>query len=293
MNGLSRSTQSHTADYDAASNNPHGSRRVPIKQSQHQNSSASSARMVETVNLLKRRCAEELGAAVSANILSSYTRLMEWISNERLRHLPTEGSAWDKVLGWAQSFAEKFNDFDLAVEQFTEGDYDGAEIAFGYCILLLQLGEDNASALQTSFGFFFQRAIDLIALLDRVELLGVSSEITDQLILAYADLVTLVSDIALRFYQVIRGTTNSEVVIDIHSDFANTIESFQSRRTKIVESMWSYQLSQEIRETTKITSIHNLRAWLGVDDYVLKYKTGDFTSLVNDRHALTCLWLQP
>ncbi|RMZ83471.1 hypothetical protein DV737_g1596, partial [Chaetothyriales sp. CBS 132003] len=249
--------------------------------------------MAETVDLLKRRCADELGAVISNNIVSSYTRLIEKISQERLQTLPTEGSAWDKVLAWAQSFAEKFNEFDLAIEEFTGGNYDGAEIAFGYCALLLDLGDDNAAALQTSFGFFFKCSLDLIALLDRVELFNVSFEINEQLVLAYSDLVTLVSDVALRFYQAILNSRDPVVSIEIYTAFAGTIESFQSRRDKIVESMWKYQLSQENMDTEHHPAIKTLRSWLAAEDSVLKYKLGDHTSLVNDRQQLTCLWAQP
>jgi len=218
---------------------------------------------------------------------------MEKISQERLRSLPTEGSAWDKVLAWAQSFSEKFNDFDHAIEQFTGGNYDGAEIAFGYCILLLELGDENAAALQTSFGFFFKCSLDLIAMLDRVELFNASFDINEQLVLAYADLVTLVSDVALRFYQAIRAPSKSGVSIDIYAVFADTIESFQNRRDKIIESMWKYQLTQANVEVDSVASIKTLRSWLAIEDNVLKYKSGDHTTLVNDRQQLTCLWVQP
>lgn len=254
---------------------------------------SGSAKMAETVSLLKSRCMEVLGAAISNNIVSSHTRLMEKISRERLRSLPTEGSAWDKVLAWAQSFAEKFNDFDHAIEQFTGGNYDGAEIAFGYCILLLDLGDENAAALQASFGFFFKCSLDLIAMLDRVELFSASFDINEQLVLAYADLVTLVSDIALHFYQAIRAPSKSGVSIDIYAVFADTIESFQNRRDKIIESMWKYQLSQSNVELDSMPSIKTLRSWLAIEDSVLKYKSGDHTTLVNDRQQLTCLWVQP
>ena len=256
-------------------------------------SASGSAKMAETVSLLKTRCAEELGAAISSNIVSSHTRLMEKISQERLRALPTEGSAWDKVLAWAQSFAEKFNDFDHAIEQFTGGNYDGAEIAFGYCILLLDLGDENAAALQASFGFFFKCSLDLIAILDRVELFSASFDINEQLVLAYADLVTLVSDVALHFYQAIRAPSKSGVSIDIYAVFTDTIESFQTRRDRIIESMWKYQLSQSNVELESMPSIKTLRSWLAVEDSVLRYKSGDHTTLVNDRQQLTCLWVQP
>jgi hypothetical protein len=271
----------------------HASWRAPTVSKSDSSNASGSAKMAETVSLLKSRCAEELGAAISNNIVSSHTRLMEKISQERLRALPTEGSAWDKVLAWAQSFAEKFNDFDHAIEQFTGGNYDGAEIAFGYCILLLELGDENAAALQTSFGFFFKCSLDLIAMLDRVELFNASFDINEQLVLAYADLVTLVSDIALQFYQAIRAPSKSGVSIDIYAVFAGTIESFQNRRDKIIESMWKYQLSQANVEIDSVTSIKTLRSWLAIEDNVLKYKSGDHTTLVNDRHQLTCLWVQP
>lgn len=302
-NGVHRSNESTFHQYTSAvdrrttvnggQSSRHASWRVPTVTKSDASNASGSAKMAETVSLLKSRCAEELGAAISNNIVSSHTRLMEKISQERLRALPTEGSAWDKVLAWAQSFAEKFNDFDHAIEQFTGGNYDGAEIAFGYCILLLELGDENAAALQTSFGFFFKCSLDLIAMLDRVELFNASFDINEQLVLAYADLVTLVSDIALQFYQAIRAPSKSGVSIDIYAVFAGTIESFQNRRDKIIESMWKYQLSQANVEIDSVASIKTLRSWLAIEDNVLKYKSGDHTTLVNDRQQLTCLWVQP
>ncbi|KAJ9640689.1 hypothetical protein H2204_003318 [Knufia peltigerae] len=290
--------QAHrSTSYGAYTNGSHAAHQTTMrsfrKETTNTSSGSGSAKMAETVNVLKRRCADELGAAISKGIVSSYPTLIEKISKERLHRLPTEGSAWDKVLAWAQSFAEKFYDFDQAIEQFTGGNYDGAEIAFGYCILLLDLGDENAAALQASFGFFFKCSLDLIALLDRVELFNASFDINEQLVLAYADLVTLVSDVSLRFYQAIRSSAESDEAIDIYSDFSNTIESFQSRRDKIVESMWKYQLSQENVDMDNLVAFRSLRSWLSIQDSILKYKWGDHTMLVNDRQQLTCLWAQP
>ncbi|EXJ84870.1 hypothetical protein A1O3_05545 [Capronia epimyces CBS 606.96] len=291
---MATKVSSYLANGNGTQTSRHASYRLSTSRTKTTASGATgSAKMAEIVHILKRRCAEELGSAISNNIISSYQTLIEKISNERLRRLPTEGSAWDKVLAWAQSFAEKFNEFDLAIEQFTGGNYDGAEIAFGYCILLLELGDDNAAALQTSFGFFFKCSRDLIALLDRVELFNASFDINEQLVLAYADLVTLVSDVALRFYQAIRHSSDSGVSIDIYTAFAGTIESFQTRRDKIVESMWKYQLAEENVDVDSLVDIKTLRAWLAIQDNILKYKSGDHTALVNDRQQLTCLWVQP
>jgi hypothetical protein len=58
------------------------------------------------------------------------------------------------------------------------------------------LGDENASALLDVFGFFYRCSTGLENLLHRSELFMVSQSIKDQLILALADLVTLVVGVA-------------------------------------------------------------------------------------------------
>lgn len=56
-----------------------------------------------------------------------------------MSQLPPEGSSYDKVLAWAQLFVERLNSFDMAIEEFAGDSYLAAQLAYGYCALLLQV----------------------------------------------------------------------------------------------------------------------------------------------------------
>lgn len=82
-------------------------------------------------------------------------------------------------------------------------------------------------------------------LLDRAELFIVSQNIKDQLILALADLVTLVVGVATHFLDSLGQLESGSVSIDIYSTFAAPIEIFRTRCEYVAELMWSHQLAQE------------------------------------------------
>lgn len=95
------------------------------------------------VDSIKRRSGDELGTAASFRLLdSSYETLLEWIRSQRLSNLPAEGSCYDKVLGWAQLFIERLHSFDLAIEEFAGDSYLAAQLAYGYCAVLLEVSVD-------------------------------------------------------------------------------------------------------------------------------------------------------
>lgn len=107
----------------------------------------------------------------------------------------------------------------------------------------VQLGEQNAPALMNLFGFFYRCSAGLGNLLDRAELFVVSLDIKDQLILALADLVTLVVCIATHFHRSLLASES--VSIDIYSTFPESIDTFRGRCDQVSELMWRHQLTRE------------------------------------------------
>lgn len=99
------------------------------------------------------------------------------------------------------------------------------------------------------FGFFYRCSSGLGNLLDRAELFVVSSDIKDQLILALADLVTLVVCVATHFHRSLLAS--ERVSIDIYSTFPGPIDSFRGRCEHISDLMWRHQLMREGLEGDK------------------------------------------
>lgn len=241
-------------DSDTISQNGRSSRResfIPRKLNGYGNSSITSV-----VQSLHRRSGDELGTSASSALMNtSYTSIVEWICTERMSHLPPEGSSYDKVLAWAQLFVERLHSFDEAIKDFAGDSYLAAQLSYGYCSMLLELGRENAYALMVSFGFFYSTSSTLVNLLHRAELFTVSQEIREQLILALSDLVSLVASVSTHFHRAIRGVTSASVSVNIYDTFPGQIQSFRERCSRIAEAMWRHQLAKENIDTDRGKSV--------------------------------------
>lgn len=300
-------------DSDTISQNGRSSRResfMPRKIGGYGNSNITSV-----VQSLHRRSGDELGASISAALLNtSYFSIIEWICTERMSHLPPEGSSYDKVLAWAQLFVDRLHSFDSAIRDFAGDSYLAAQLSYGYCAMLLELGKENASALMVSFGFFYSTSSRLVTLLERTELFSVSQEIKEQLILALSDLVTLVASVSTYFHKAIRGMTSPSVYVNIYDTFPGQIQSFRERCNKITEAMWRHQLARENIDTERgktmknstlkrvfqltrslciVSVVKSVLSWLAPEDRVLGHLAENTSHLAHEREELTCLWMTP
>jgi tetratricopeptide (TPR) repeat protein len=141
------------------------------------------------------------------------------------------------------------------------------------------------------FGFFYCCSDGLGNLLDRAELFVASSDIKDQLILALADLVTLVVSVARHFH---RSLLASELVsIDIHSTFPGPIDSFRGRCEHISELMWHHQLMREGFDGDKAIGIDVLKRWLQPEDPVVADASEAPVPSAQERDEATCMWVKP
>ncbi|KAJ6191057.1 hypothetical protein N7519_001078 [Penicillium mononematosum] len=251
--------------------------------------SGEDTTLADVVNSLARRGSDDLtGSRVSD---TDYASLLEWIRCERMRKLPPEGSRYDKALVWAALFIERVHSFDIGIEQFAGDSHLAAQLSYGYCASLLELGEENAPALMDLFGFFYRCSAGLGNLLDRAELFVVSSDIKDQLILALADLVTLVVCVARHFH---RSLLASELVsIDIYSTFPGPIDSFRGRCEHVSELMWRHQLTREGLDGDEAVGINALRDWLQPEDPVVAHVTEATAPSAQEREEATCMWVKP
>ncbi|KAJ5208753.1 hypothetical protein N7449_003132 [Penicillium cf. viridicatum] len=251
--------------------------------------SGEDTTLADVVNSLARRGSDDLTASRVSD--TDYASLLEWIRCERMRKLPAEGSGYDKALVWSALFVERVHSFDLAIEQFAGDSHLAAQLSYGYCASLLELGEENALALMDLFGFFYRCSSGLGNLLDRAELFVASSDIKDQLILALADLVTLVVCVATHFH---RSLLASELVsIDIYSTFPGPIDSFRGRCEHISELMWHHQLTREGLEGDKAVGINTLKDWLQPEDPVVAHITEAMAPSGQEREEGTCMWMKP
>ena len=69
----------------------------------------------------------------------TFDDFLDALENERLRHMPHDGSEWDKVLRWAESFAEYMYMFHESVKSFMEHSEEATRLIWGSCLSLLQV----------------------------------------------------------------------------------------------------------------------------------------------------------
>ncbi|KAF2812396.1 NACHT domain-containing protein [Mytilinidion resinicola] len=242
---------------------------------------------------LKKKSISELGVGVSQSVANvSFINLIESIRDERLATLPHKGSRWDKVLIRAQYFAEKLHHFDVAIQSFALDSHAAAELGYGHARLLLELGHDNSEALDKAFSFFYKNSLVVSALLERTELLSVTSETREELCKMYTDLLSLVVDVAIRFYKAVHGMLSSSVSLDMFEVFGDTIESLRSRQATVTEAIWSYQIENEGLDPSEVLDVKIISRWLSPEDRVLSSLGRDHTTFADHQAELTCLWFQ-
>lgn len=126
-------------DFDSVSN---GAARSVVSRriSRKTTGAGESSNISNVVYSLKRRSGDELGVTTSSKLLNAnHATLLDWIRHQRMSKIPPEGSSYDKVLAWAQLFVERLHSFDLAIEHFAGDSYLAAQLAYGYCAILLEV----------------------------------------------------------------------------------------------------------------------------------------------------------
>ncbi|CAG8285171.1 unnamed protein product [Penicillium salamii] len=257
-------------------------------------SAAGSSKLTGVIQNLQRDSGAELGSnAHSILFNTNHSDILNWIANKRMNDVPAEGSSYDKVLAWAQLFVERLHSFDVAIRDFEGSSLFAAQLSYGYCLMLLQLPKENATALMTSFGFFHSTSSSLVNLLERTELFAVSQEIKDQLVEALADLVSLVAGVSTHFHQSIDALTEGSISINIYETFTGAIESFRERCAKISDSMWRHQLVNDNKDPQLVSVVKSIRSWLSPEDRVLSHLAENTSHLAHEREEMTCLWMDP
>jgi hypothetical protein len=162
-----------------------------------------------------------------------------------------------------------------------------------------QLSHNNSEALDKAFSVFYKFAMSFSSVLHRSELLAATSEIREQLCMLYTDLLSLVVDVAIRFYKTVNGESNSihrqlelltllgmtsgSVSLDIFELFGDTIESFRTRQNAVIELIWDSQIENEEYEEGEALDVKVLSRWLSPQDRVLASLNRDHSTFVDQQ----------
>ncbi|KAL9099745.1 MAG: hypothetical protein Q9163_004799 [Psora crenata] len=214
-------------------------------------------------------------------------RFLDYIERQRLTHMPHRGSHWDKVLKWAEYFALQTSGYAKALESFVPDAKAAARLIWIACRALLELGPDNAQALEVTFGVFYQLGLSISLFLRHNKLLSINSHLRGQVGYALNDMLFLVREVSLHYRAVLINDSSGEVCLDFNSLFGQRMKDFGRRKGRIVNTMWEYVLGDEASP-----NIRTLRKWLSPRDKSLQRLFENRDLAPSPRGEFTCEWFQ-
>ncbi|KAL6718409.1 hypothetical protein ACLMJK_004498 [Lecanora helva] len=212
---------------------------------------------------------------------------LEYIERQRLTYMPHRGDRWDKVLKWAEYFGLQISEYAKAIDAFVPDSQTAAKLIWAASCTLLELGPENAKALETTFGVFYELGLTLSLLLRQNKLLYANRHIRMEVGKAYNGILILVRDVSTVYHAKLTGMMSHEANIDFTSLFRTQIQGFTSRKNHIVDSMWREKLGDQ-----DSMDIATLRSWLNPRDRMLDRLHEDRTLTPEQRDEYTCEWFQ-
>lgn len=174
---------------------------------------------------------------VDTALLSSMTieGFSDYIARERLSSMPHRGSVWDRVLRWAEFYALQIAAYADTIGPFVPESRNAAMQIFTLLQSLLELGEENATALNTTFGVFYKIGLSLSFLSSQEAKLGLDVHVREDAGRAFHDIHTLVFDVASYYQRSVQNLSNgSALALDFITLFRVPLDSFYTRRTLLV-----------------------------------------------------------
>ncbi|KAK4159202.1 hypothetical protein QBC43DRAFT_362161 [Cladorrhinum sp. PSN259] len=172
--------------------------------------------------------------------LESY---LEYISDERLIHMPRRGSEWDRVLRSAQFFGLQLSRLGVNVARYCPEAEVASVTALASTQILLEIGPQQAQALVPTFQALYELGL-LVSYISQIhEVFRASREIKESVAHLYCDLVDLVGSVAA-FYRerIINLSAGKSVSINFETTFGSTITKIYERRDSIIAKMWALKL---------------------------------------------------
>ncbi|KAG6999285.1 hypothetical protein G7Y79_00036g072410 [Physcia stellaris] len=221
----------------------------------------TTASLQESVIIVRRKFVNELDDVEDSSIESVVIEnVLEFIERQRLIHMPHRGSHWDKVLKWAEFFALQVSRYAAAAEPFASESKAAAKLIWTASKSLLNLGPDNAMALEVAFGQFYRLGLSISSLLRDSTLLSASNEIRREVGQTLNIVLLLVRDVTF-YYRLRLRSSAQETSFDFNGAFGGQIASFQKHKNHIVDAMWKQALGDGAATEYRV-----LRRWLNPYD---------------------------
>ncbi|KAK4454286.1 hypothetical protein QBC34DRAFT_317381 [Podospora aff. communis PSN243] len=168
---------------------------------------------------------------------------LEYISDERLIHMPRRGSDWDRVLRAAQCFGLQLWWFGAGVGQFCLGTESASITALGSTQILLEIGPQQAQALLPTFQALYELSLLILHVSQIHDIYHSSREVKETVAQLYCDVVDLVGNISIHYRRQISGlSAGKSVTVDFDAVFGGDLAAIWKRRDVLTSKMWSLKL---------------------------------------------------
>ncbi|KAL0264075.1 hypothetical protein SLS55_000019 [Diplodia seriata] len=217
------------------------------------------------------------------NEIKNVDGFLDYVAHLRLRYMPHPGSKWDRVLQWAEFFASAVHHFQAAAASVMSCGDDAAQLIWGSCRVLLEMGMARLDMIHTAFALFNDAALMFAHFSEHQEIFGTGGGgLQQSLATAYADLVGLVVDVSLHY-------VNGGSIADFDARFARRADALFASREYIIEVFWKTQL--QLRFGKDVTEeVEQIRRFLSPADTVVR---GLLSKQLKsrERHVeFTCEW---
>ncbi|KAH6993100.1 hypothetical protein EDB82DRAFT_428505 [Fusarium venenatum] len=171
---------------------------------------------------------------------------LQYISDERLIHMPRRGSDWDRVLSTAQFFGLQITTFASKIETFASGAHSSVSAALASCQVLLEIGHNQAKALVPTFIAFYELAM-LLSTVSRIPKLEyMPTSIKESAAHILCELVHLVGRIASHYKQKVDSLRVGEgITISFDAAFGQLIDSIWKAKEDLCDRVWRHSLDHK------------------------------------------------
>ncbi|KAI0880243.1 uncharacterized protein GGS22DRAFT_175508 [Annulohypoxylon maeteangense] len=264
-----------------------------VRTTSHSESRSSNriqvTRTIETTRRVRSRLVRELDDVDDAYLKQIDLQVyLGYIADERIIHMPKRGSQWDQVLKEAEFFGLQIDEFTTAVKDFITDSTTIRDTALASCYLLLQLGCEQAQALEPTFNTLYELGQLLANTLELRSLFVLSEGIAHALGEVINGLVSLLGDIAIFYHQRVSRLSKNTVIIDFDREFGRQLEDICSKREQLIYTIWAYKLGSS-HGAGDVASLH--RELGSTYTHVKSYIYGR-TQEKKRRVEGTCEWLE-
>ncbi|KAI1763269.1 hypothetical protein GGR53DRAFT_531708 [Hypoxylon sp. FL1150] len=258
-------------------------------QSETRSTRIQVTRTIETAKRVRSRLERELEDVDDAYLkrvdLQAY---LGYIADERLIHMPKKGSEWDQVLKEAEFFGLQLDEFTTAVKDFMTDSTTVRDTALASCYLLLELGCDQAQALEPTFSVLYELGQLLANTLELRSSFTLSEGIASSLGEIITALVLLLGDVSIFYHQRISRLSRNAIFVDFDREFGGQLEDICTKREQLIYTIWGYRIGSS-HAVAEIASLHQT---LGSDETHVKSHLYGRIQDKKRRVNGTCEWLE-